>query len=248
MKSLRHRAAFVLLAACVLAVPAKVGAQQGPAFTLDQVERLLRANVPGILNDLRRDCIAFEVTDAAAMRLRAAGADDAFLAALRDVCKRLPAQAPPPVVEPPVRTEAQPAPRGAVSPGSAAIRSLIIPGLGQFATRKPALGVVFLAAWGGALGYGLLSQETTIECLARVTDTCPAADVRDEVVKRPALAIGVGAALAVAVVSALHARSSARAALAAGADASGPGPRLVLEPVLPGSLGTGTGIQFRVRF
>jgi hypothetical protein len=200
--------------------------------------------VAGILNDLRRDCIAFEVTDEAAARLREAGADDAFLTALRDVCKRLPVQAPPPTPE---RTT-EPGQRPGVSPGSAAIRSLLIPGLGQFATRKPALGVVFLAAWGGALGYGLLSQETTIECLARVTDTCPAADVRDEVVKRPALAIGVGAAVAIAVVSALHARSSARAALAAGADASGPGPRLVLEPVLPGSLGTGTGIQFRVRF
>ncbi len=211
-----HRAGILLAmsAALILALPAGGSAQQGPAFTLEQVERLVRAKVPGIINDLRRDCIAFEVTDDVATRLKAAGADDAFLVELRTVCKRLPqAETPPARAQPPapapVRQTATP--RTAVSPGSAAIRSLFIPGLGQFATGKPAAGVAFLAAWGGALGYGLLSKETTTECLARVQpgSTCPANDIRGTSVKRPSLAIGVGGALAVAVVSALHARSAA---------------------------------------
>jgi hypothetical protein len=134
----------------------------------------------------------------------------------------------------------------AVSPGSAAIRSLFVPGLGQFATGKPVAGVAFLGAWGGALAYGLLSKETTTECLRQVQPggTCPSDDIRGTSVKRPSLAIGVGAALAVAVVSALHARSSA-SQLALGADR---GARLALEPVLPGPEGKLAGLQFRIRF
>jgi len=238
-----------MAAALTLAIPGGGSAQQGPAYTLEQVERLLSAKVPGIINDLRRDCIAFEVTDANVTRLKNAGADDAFIEQLRTVCKRLPQAAPPPTrAQPPVSAPERQAatPRAAVSPGSAAIRSLFIPGLGQFATGKPAAGVAFLAAWGGALGYGLLSKETTTECLARVQPgaTCPANDIRDTSVKRPSLAIGVGGALAVAVVSALHARSAA-SHLAMGADAS---PRLALEPVLPGAEGNATGLLVRIRF
>jgi hypothetical protein len=241
-----------MAAALTLAVPATGSAQQGPAFTLDQVERLLRAKVPGIISDLRRDCIAFEVTDEVATRLRAAGADDAFLTELRTVCKRLPqAETPPVRAQPPEPApQRQPAAqRTSISPGSAAIRSLFIPGLGQFATGKPVAGVAFLAAWGGALGYGLLSKETTTECLARVPagSACAAGDVRGTSVKRPALAIGVGGALAVAVVSALHARSSASHALAAG-EGVGAAPRFALEPVLPGSDGNAAGLQLRIRF
>lgn len=243
-----RRAVPALLAACILLAPAAARGQQGPAYTLDQVERLLRAGLPGILDDLRRDCIAFEVTAEAVEKLRAAGADDAFLAGIREVCTKLPVQAPPPAAQPPAAAEPGPQRPLPVSPGSAALRSLLVPGLGQFAVRKPALGAVFLAAWAGALGYGLLSQETTVECLARVTGTCPSADVRDEVVRRPALAIGVGGALAVAVVSALHARSAARTALAAGPYSSGSAPRIGLEAVLPGPQGTGTGLQLRIRF
>jgi hypothetical protein len=251
---LRRCAVLIVLASGVLLTPSLARAQQGPAYTLNQVERLLQARVPGILDDLRRDCIAFEITDEAVTRLRAAGADDAFIAGIREVCKRLPAE-PPQGAQPPARREPTPAReevpqtvRAPVSPGSAAVRSLVVPGLGQFATGKPALGVVFLAAWGGALGFGLMSQETTIECLAAGADPCPANQVRDEVVKRPMLAVGVGGALAVAVVSALHARSAAASGLAAGGAPAGPAPRFAIEPVLPGPRGHGTGLQLRVRF
>lgn len=249
MSRQRIAALLAIAAALVFARPDSGSAQQGPAFTLDQVERLLRAKVPGILDDLRRDCIAFEVTDEVVTRLRDAGADDAFIGALRTVCKRLPQAQTPPVraaePEPPPEQQAM-TPGAAVSPGSAAIRSLFVPGLGQFATGKPVAGVAFLGAWGGALAFGFLSKETTTECLRRVEPggACPSSDVRGTTVKKPSLAIGIGAALAVAVVSAFHARSSA-SQLALGADG---GRRLALEPVLPGPEGKVAGLQFRIRF
>jgi len=79
-----------------------------------------------------------------------------------------------------------------------------------------------------------MSQETTVECLDRVTDYCPPNRVLSETVKRPMLAVGVGGAVALAVVSALEARSGAAKAnartVALGADAQ---PGGVLVEVLP---------------
>jgi hypothetical protein len=251
MSRQRIAALLAIVAALVFARPSTGSAQQGPAFTLDQIERLLRAKVPGILDDLRRDCIAFEVTDEAATRLKDAGADDAFIGALRTVCKRLPQAQTPPVraaqPEPPPEQRAM-TPGAAVSPGSAAVRSLFIPGLGQFATGKPVAGVAFLGAWGGALAFGLLSKEETTQCLARVQPgtTCPAGDIRDTSVKRSKLGIGIGGALAVAVVSALHARSAAGRALAL--NSTNAPSRVALEAVLPGPQANQTGLRVRIRF
>ena len=87
-----------------------------------------------------------------------------------------------------------------------------MPGLGQFYTGRPAMGVAFLAAWAGAIGFGIMSQEVTVECLALTSDTCPAGQVRAELVERPMLPVGLGAALAVAVISAFEARSGANRA------------------------------------
>jgi len=244
-------AAYLAFAAALaFALPSAGAAQQGPAFTLEQVERLLRAKVPGILDELRRDCIAFEVTGEVAGRLRAAGADDAFIEQLGTVCKRLPEVETPPVrAAQPESPPGQPPRQGVgVSPGSAAVRSLLIPGLGQFATGKQAAGVAFLAAWGGALAFGVLSKEETTECLTRVPSgtTCPAGDVRDTSVKRSKLGIGIGGALAVAVASALHARSAAGHALAEAP--AGQASRFALEAVLPGPQGNRTGLRLRIRF
>ena len=117
--------------------------------------------------------------------------------------------APPPAQVTP--TEA--ADRQLFSPGGAAVKSLILPGLGQFSTRRPVLGAVFMAGGAGALAFGLMSKRTEIDCLARTTDgTCPSNQVRDEVSERPMLIPGLAAFVAVGVVSALEAAAGARRA------------------------------------
>jgi len=74
------------------------------------------------------------------------------------------------------------------------------------------MGVAFLAAWAGAIGFGVMSQEVTIECLAQTSGSCPSGQVRGEMVDRPMLPVGLGVALAVAVISAFEARSGANKA------------------------------------
>lgn len=219
----RHRrfplaAAWLFLALALL--PADVMGQQGPPYTLEQLEGYLAVGLSPqlILSRVQRDCLAFRLDAAAEERLKTAGADQAFLEALGGVCYRGPEEA----VEPPVRLEPTPEPRTQpppapasttlYNPGSAAVRSLLLPGLGQFYTKRPAVGAVFLAGWAGALGLGLMSQEVTVECLDRVTEYCPPDRVLSETVKRPMLAVGVGGAVALAVVSALEARSGANKA------------------------------------
>jgi hypothetical protein len=216
----RHRR-FPLLAGWLLLAlalfPVEVVGQQGPPYTLEQLEGYLAVGLSPqlILSRVERDCLAFRLDAAAEERLKTAGADQAFLEALRGVCYRGPEGAvePPARPEPAPETRPQPSPAAVsstlYSPGSAAVRSLLIPGLGQFYTKRPAVGAVFLAGWAGALGFGLMSQEVTVECLDRVTDTCPPNRVLSETVKRPMLAVGVGGAVALAVVSALEARSGA---------------------------------------
>jgi hypothetical protein len=205
-------ASWLLLAFAVL--PADVVGQQIPPYTLEQLEGYLAVGLsPGlILNRVQRDCLAFRLDAAAEERLKAAGADDAFLQALRGVCYRGPDEQ----VEPLDVTELKPdtgsvipRPPTLYDPGSAAVRSLLLPGLGQFYTKRPAVGAVFLAGWAGALGWGIMSTETSVECLDQVTGACPPNRVLSETVKRPMLAVGVGGAVALAVVSALEARSGA---------------------------------------
>jgi len=227
MKALRT---FLFIGIWVIGGTGRVSAQEARGMTLAQIERLFAAGVnpAQILATAREACIDFRIDSAAEAQLTRAGATREFITSLRDVCYRGPVA--PPVQERPVErtppTTNQPVePMPRFNPGSAMTRSLIVPGLGQFYTRRPALGVLFLAAWGGAIGAAVLSQETEIECLARVTDDeCPEADIRDELVHRPLLAIGVGGALAVAVISALEARAAAgrlnRAA--GGGDSDGP--------------------------
>jgi hypothetical protein len=73
-----------------------------------------------------------------------------------------------------------------------------------------------------------------VECLDRVTDTCPSNRVLSESVKRPMLAVGVGGAVALAVVSALEARSGAnKANLRSMALREGVHPGGILVEVLP---------------
>lgn len=187
-------------------------------MNLTQIERLFAAgvNATQILQTAREACIDFRIDTAAEQRLTRAGANAEFLTSLRQVCFR---GAPPPVQpqpQPQPQPQVQPprpaTPRPDYNPGSAMTRSLLVPGLGQFYTGRPALGALFMAAWGGALGLGVLTQEVTIECLERVTGTCPSDQVRGEVTRRPMLMVGVGGAVAVAVISALEASSAAKRA------------------------------------
>ena len=224
MKAIR---VVLLLGICVIGGTGSVSAQEARAMTLAQVERLFAAGVnpAQILATAREACIDFRVDATTEAQLTRAGATREFIASLRDVCFRGPV-APPVQERPPERTPTAAAPPTAAmprfNPGSAMTRSLIVPGLGQFYTGRPVLGVLFLAAWGGAIGAAVLSQETTVECLARVTDVCPAADIRGESVSRPLLVIGAGGALAIAVISAFEAKAAAgRLNRASGGDDAG---------------------------
>jgi hypothetical protein len=193
--------------------PSPSRAQEGQPYTLEQIEGLLEAGLSTtvILEMARPDCLAFRVDQATADRLTASGADSDLIEGLRGLCYR----SPEPEVELPaeeVATPSSPSLPLLFSPTSAAMRSLAVPGLGQFYTGRPAVGVAFLAAWAGAIGFGIMSQDVTVECLAQTSDACPAGQVRAEIVERPMLPVGLGAAIAVAVISAFEARSGANRA------------------------------------
>ena len=199
--------------------PPGLGAQELQPVAIERVLGLLGASqrtevILGIFADER--CRAFDVDAEAERRLREAGAEEDLIRGLRGVhpCSVEPEPAEEePAVPVATRVEApQSRSEPLFSPSSAALRSLAIPGLGQFYTGKPALGGLFLAGWAGAIGFGLASQEVTVECLAPATDTCPAGQVRAETVERPMLIVGLAAAAGVAVVSAIHARSAANSA------------------------------------
>ena len=203
------------LSLVLVLIPVGVSGQVGQPYTLEQLELLLaaRQSTARILGLVQPECLSFRMDAEAVERLRAAGAEDELLEALRSVCYR--------GREPDL-----------YNPGSAALRSLFLPGLGQFSTGRPVVGAVFLAGWAGALGAGFLTREVTVECMDRVTGECPPNKVLSETVKRPMLAVGVGGAVALAVVSALEARSGAKKAnarLAEGGEGRG-GVRVVVLP------------------
>jgi hypothetical protein len=164
----RHRRSWWVGGSLLLVLalfPAGSHAQQGPPYTLEQLEGYLAVGLSPdlILSRVQRDCLAFRIDAAAEERLRVAGAQDAFMEALRGVCYRGPEEVVEeparPVLPPEPRPQPTPSPVSAVpySAGSAALRSLLVPGLGQFYTKRPAVGAVFLAGWAGALGFGLMS-------------------------------------------------------------------------------------------
>lgn len=196
----------VLTALALLCAPHALSAQQAPALGLEDVARLLASGQPRplVLSEVRAACRAFEVDAAAEAKLTEAGADAEFIQALRATCYRPPAP-PPAAVEKAADAAA------VYDPGSAMIRGLVVPGLGQFYTRRPVLGAAFLGAGGAALALGVLSKKVTVECLSPPTgDVCPDAHVRSEVTKRPYLVPGLAGFVAVALVGAFEARSAAR--------------------------------------
>ena len=190
--------AALLLFPVFLGTPRCLHAQERPPFTLEQIEELLAAGLaPSVIVEMAgADCLAFRLNEEAEGRLRAAGATDELITGLRNVCYGGPEPEPEtPTETPPVAASSSiPLP---YSPGSAALRSLAIPGLGQFYTGRPAVGALFLAGWAGALGFGFMSQDVTVECLARVgeSEPCPSDQVRGKVTERPVLVVGLGAAV-----------------------------------------------------
>jgi hypothetical protein len=111
---------------------------------------------------------------------------------------------PPPIIEePPVAV--------AYSPGGAAVRSLFIPGLGQVYTKRPALGILFIGAAGGAAAFGILSKETTVRCLAPLASgTCPSGQEHSRVEDTPYLIPGIAAAAGIAAIAAIEAFTAAK--------------------------------------
>jgi len=121
---------------------------------------------------------------------------------------RIPVSVPPAVAH-------MPAPAGVFLGG------LLIPGLGQMTTHRPFAGVLVLAASGGALAYGLQSQNKTVLVTHNAVDplghsyTYQTSEVRSE---RPNAAAGIGAAAGIALIAAIEAASHAHSARSAAAE------------------------------
>jgi hypothetical protein len=79
-----------LACAALLWSPTVAAAQGGVPYTLDQIVALVEGDWSGtdILALVRDECISFRVTQPAESRLRSAGAGEALVTGLRDVCYR----------------------------------------------------------------------------------------------------------------------------------------------------------------
>lgn len=101
------------------------------------------------------------------------------------------------------------------APAGVFLGGLIIPGLGQMTTHRPVAGVLVLAVSGGALAYGLQSQNKAVQVTHTATDplghsyTYQTTETRSE---RPNAAVGIGAAAGIAFIAAIEAASHAHAA------------------------------------
>src|SRR5690606_1913927 len=96
-------------------------------------------------------------------------------------------------LSPPASATAIPAVQGGVGPGGALFRGLLFPGLGQLSTGRPFFGLAVLAATGGAIYYGTLTEEG----VRRESGTDPFGNPYEYDVRfqdRPNLAVGVATA------------------------------------------------------
>jgi hypothetical protein len=139
------------------------------------------------------------------------------------------------------------------SPGQAFALGLLIPGLGEIYAGRGFLGVLALAAAGGAVAAGYLAESVSVKCATEpVNNFCPPEDVIDETKERPYLGAGVAAAAGITLLGAVDAllaahRSNARARAQTGQSSSG----LTIEPI-PLAVRAGSGQVrlelLRVRF
>jgi hypothetical protein len=201
--SMKLRIACLLL--LPVALPSAARAQANP-YTLDQVVELVGSGLPAarVLEMVRGKCIAFAMEPGTEMQLRNAGGSAELMQGLRGICTTVKPQPAPTI----------PTVRSAPSAGSAALKSIVIPGLGQLTTGRPVMGALFLGAAGGALAAGAMSKSVTVLCASPTTGTCPSNDVirEDSESKLP---LGLAAYGAVALVSAIEAMLGAKGAQAA---------------------------------
>lgn len=115
----------------------------------------------------------------------------------------------------------------APSPTSAFLMGALVPGGGQYYTRRPWRGALVTGAAVAALGAGVLHERTTVRCLdAAVDGDCPPAAIAGRETERPLLVAGIataaGLALVAAVEAALHAGRDARTRYLPPTPAGGP--------------------------
>ncbi len=243
-----------------LAVSPSASPAQGRPYSLEDLKILVQGGLPAasILQRVKQNCLLFTMDEPAVAELRAAGASTELIEGLRPVCVKLPqAAAPAPTVDSvPTAVVAAPPPapaaRRVFNPAGEAVRSLFVPGLGQFHTHRPAVGAVFLVGGLGALALGLASQRVEVNCLSpEVNGACPAGQVRDQATKRPMLVPGLAGFLGLGVIGAFEAAAGARRANAAPSGSSGgaAGAHLEWSPgVLDTKDGGATVALLRLRF
>jgi hypothetical protein len=142
------------------------------------------------------------------------------------------------------------APESMASPGGALAGGLLIPGMGQFTTHRPAAGFLVLAASAGAAAYGLQSRNVTVGVTHTATDPLGHSYqyVTQEIhSERPNLAAGVGAAAAISLFAALeafnHAKTANRLQSQRRADSNFPRSVAPLVSFGTGSLGLGLSLR-----
>jgi len=97
------------------------------------------------------------------------------------------------------------------SPGIAFTTGMLIPGMGQFYTRRPGLGFLILSTAGTAAAVGILHKTVEVDCLqVPENGVCPPQQILAERVKRPLLVPGLVTAGAITLVGAIVAARSAR--------------------------------------
>ena len=137
------------------------------------------------------------------------------------------------------------------SPGAALAQGLIIPGLGQFTTRRPAGGLLVMAATAAAAWYAAQSETVSSTVIRSATDPFGNAYQYPTTVSRtqhPHLVVGATAAAAVMVTSAIeaftHARAQrSRAQLATASTTSRPSPVSTMVEFTGRALGIGLAIR-----
>ena len=101
------------------------------------------------------------------------------------------------------------------APGAALAAGIVIPGMGQFMTHRPAAGFLIMAAAGAGIWYGLQTQDVSTQVTKTGTDPFgnpyqyQATETTSE---RQHLAVGLGAAGALGVMAAIEAFTHAHSA------------------------------------
>jgi tetratricopeptide (TPR) repeat protein len=97
------------------------------------------------------------------------------------------------------------------NPTAALVAGLLVPGLGQITTDRPAAGLLVLGGAAGALAAGMLITRVEVDCLAPPVDgRCPEGQVLRERTTRPYQELGIAGALAVGAAGAFEAWHGAR--------------------------------------